>query len=108
MSLIESCFVLLIASISMAIATPSLIRAKDVYILRSAARDVSSKMYAARISAIMQNRDCRLRVTAPTAYALECQGAAWETIDEVTLPKGITITANARPEFHRRGNVSPT
>ena len=38
---------------------------------------------------------------------IECQSAVWETIDTIALPRGITISANARPEFHRRGNVAP-
>ena len=29
-------------------------------------------------------------------------------IEHITMPRGITVEANARPEFHRRGNVSPT
>jgi hypothetical protein len=65
-------------------------------------------MYSARVTAITRNQDCRLVVTSPSAYVTECQGTAWQVVDRVTLPKGITIAANARPEFHPRGNVSPT
>ena len=108
MSLTESCFALVIASVAMAITTPSLIRARETYVLNSAAHDVASRMYAARVAAITRNRDCRLRVTSTTSYAIECQGASWETIDSAALPGGITVSANARPEFHRRGNVAPT
>src|SRR5262247_3769723 len=107
MSLTESCIVLVIASSCMIVATPSLIRARDAYILKAAARDVASKLYLARISAITRNRDCRIRVTSSTSYTVECQESTWQSIDSATLPRGITITANARPEFHRRGNVSP-
>jgi len=39
---------------------------------------------------------------------MECQGSTWETIESVTLPRGLTVTASARPEFHERGTVAPT
>ena len=108
MSLLESCLVLVIASTAMTISAPSLIHTRETYILKSAARDVATKMHAARIGAIARNRDCRLRIVSPAQYVVECQGATWELIDNVTLPRGMTVTGNARPEFHRRGNVSPT
>jgi len=107
MSLTETCLGLAIAASVMVIATPSLLRAREEYVLRSAAHDVAAKMYSAKIAAITRNRDCRLRVTSAVSYVIECQGAVWEPIDTVTLPRGVTITANARPEFHRRGNVAP-
>jgi len=75
--------------------------------LRSAAHDVATKMYAAKIAAITRNRDCRLRVTSAASYITECQSSVWEPLETITLPRGITISANARPEFHRRGNVAP-
>src|SRR5213593_1314144 len=106
MSLTETCLGLAIAASVMVIATPSLLRAREEYVLRSAAHDVATKMYSAKIAAITRNRDCRLRVTSAVSYVIECQGAVGEPIDTVTLPRGVTITANARPEFHRRGNVA--
>ena len=107
MSLTETCLGLAIAASVMIIATPSLVRAREEYVLRAAAHDVATKMYAARIAAIARNRDCRLRVTSTISYVIECQGAVWETIDAVSMPRRITISSNARPEFHRRGNVAP-
>jgi Tfp pilus assembly protein FimT len=107
MSLTETCLGLAIAASAMIVATPSLLRAREEYVLRSAAHDVATKMYAAKVAAITRNRDCRLRVTSNVAYVVECQGAIWETIETVALPRGITISANAKPEFHRRGNVAP-
>jgi hypothetical protein len=107
MSLTETCLGLAIAASAMVIATPSLLRAREEYVLRTAAHDVATKMYAAKIAAITRNRDCRLRVASPVSYITECQSAVWEPIETITLPRGITISANARPEFHRRGNVAP-
>ena len=108
MSLTESCLVLAIASTAMAVAAPSLVRSRETYVLNAAARDVATRLYAARIHAITRNRDCRLRVASATSYVVECENAPWDVIDRVDLTRGMTITANARPEFHRRGNVSPT
>jgi hypothetical protein len=65
-------------------------------------------MYSAKINAITRNRDCRLNVTSPVAYIVECHAAIWETIDHVALPPGINISTNAKPTFHRRGTVVPT
>jgi hypothetical protein len=69
---------------------------------------LETHMQAARIDAVTRNRDCRINVISPTSYAVECQGTTWDTVETVQLPRGITITANARPEFHERGNVAPT
>jgi type II secretory pathway pseudopilin PulG len=109
MTLTESCVAAAVVSTLMAIAAPSLVRAKESYTLASAARGVASKMHATRIEAIVRNRDCRLTVTSATSYVLECQGPSlWEVVERITLAADITVTANGRPEFHRRGNVSPT
>jgi Tfp pilus assembly protein FimT len=108
MTLPESCIVAAIVSTLMAIATPSLVRAKETYALASAAHEVAAKMHATRITAIVRNQDCRITVTSATSYVTECQTTSWQTIERITLHGNITVTANARPEFHRRGNVSPT
>ena len=69
---------------------------------------VESRMQSARIHAVTRNRDCRINVTSSSTYAVECQGSTWETIETVSLPRGMTVSASARPEFHERGNVAPT
>ncbi len=109
MSLTESCIAAAVVSTLMAIAVPSLVRAKETYALTSAAQEVAAKMHATRIAAIVRNQDCRLTVTSATSYVMECQDAtSWQTVERIALSHDITVTANARPEFHRRGNVSPT
>jgi len=108
MSLTESCVAAVVISTVMAIALPSLNRARQTYALQSAAHDVAGRMHFARISAIARNRDCRLAVTSTVSYVIECDEGTWRTIEYLAMPQGITVTANARPEFHRRGNVSPT
>ena len=108
MTLTESCIAVAVVSTLMAVAAPSLIRAKETYTLGSAAHDVAAKMHATRITAIVRNQDCRITVTSATSYVTECQAISWQVLERITLPGNITVTANARPEFHRRGNVSPT
>ena len=108
MSLIESCITAVVVSTVMGIALPSLNRARQTYVLRSTAGDVAGRMHLARISAITRNRDCRLSVTSATSYIIECDEGSWRTIERLAMPRGVTVSANARPEFHRRGNVSPT
>ena len=108
MSLTESCVAAAVVSTVMAVALPPLNRARQTYVLRSAAHDVAGRMHFARISAISRNRDCRLSVTSSISYVVECENGSWQVIQYLTTPRGITVSANARPEFHRRGNVSPT
>lgn len=108
MTLTETCIAAAIMATTMAVATPSLVRTREVYVLQSAARMVESRMQSARIHAVTRNQDCRINVLSPAVYVVECQGTAWNTIETVQMPRGITISANARPEFHERGNVSPT
>jgi len=108
MTLTETCIAVTIMVTSAAIATPSLLRARETYELQSAARMVESRLQSARIHAVTRNRDCRLNITSPSSYVVECQGTSWETVETVSVPRGITVTASARPEFHERGNVAPT
>ena len=108
MSLTESCIAAALVSTVMAVSLPSINRARKIYRLRSAAHEVASKMHAARIAAIMRNRDCRMRVTSPVSYVIECEDSAWELIERMAVPEGVTVQANASPEFRRRGNVVPT
>ena len=93
---------------STAFAIPSLLQQRDTYELQSAARMVESRMQSARIHAVTRNRDCRINLTSSSAYAVECQGSNWETVETVALPRGLTVSASARAEFHERGNVAPT
>ena len=108
MSLTEIGVASAIMATTFAIATPSLLRARETYILQSTARMVESRMQSARIHAVTRKQDCRINVTSSTSYVVECQGSAWAMIESITLPQGMTVTATARPEFHERGNVAPT
>ncbi len=108
MSLTESCVVAMVLATSMTLALPALSRTMDAYKLQSAASGVATAMQSARIAAITRNRDCRITVTSAMTYLIECDEGAWKVVQRLEMPRRITIDANARPEFHRRGNVSPT
>lgn len=108
MTLIETCVSVAIMSAATMIAIPALIQSKDDYVLKATANDVASRLHAARIRAVSRNIDCRMRVTSTSGYAVECQEPAWTVVEVIPLPRGFTIAANAKPEFHRLGNVSPT
>src|SRR4051812_10463280 len=107
MSLIESCVSVAIISTVTLIAVPNLLQTREDYVLKAAAGDVATRMHAARIRAISRNVDCRFRVTTPVSYLIECQDPVWVLAETIVLPRGVTLAANARPEFHRLGNVSP-
>src|SRR5262245_27839474 len=108
MSFIETCLSFAIVSSVVLIAVPSLLKTRDEYVLNSATRDVATRMHAARLRAISRNIDCRFRVTSSATYLIECEDPVWRTMAAATVPRGIGIAANAKPEFHRLGNVAPT
>jgi hypothetical protein len=108
MSLLESCASIAIVSTLVLFAAPSLMRARENYELDAVARQVAGKMQWTRIKAISRNRDCRIRVSSPTTYVIECQYPDWRPDETVVLPRGFRITSSASPEFHLRGNVAPS
>ncbi len=108
MTLLESCVTVTIISVTAIVAIPSLVRARENYQLDAAARQVAGSMQSARIQALSRNRDCRLRVTSTVTYVIECEDPFWKPAESLVLPRGFRLTANASPQFHRRGNVSPT
>lgn len=108
MTLLESCVTITIISVTAIVAVPSLVRARENYQLDATARQVAGNMQSARIKALNRNRDCRVRVTASVSYVIECEDPFWKTEENVVLPRGFRISANASPQFHRRGNASPT
>lgn len=108
MSLTESCVAAVVVSTVMAVALPSLNRTRQTFVLRSAASDVATKLHLTRISAIGRNCDCRMTVTSAVSIVIECDQGAWRVLEKISMPRGITVEASARPEFHRRGNVAPT
>ena len=107
MSLLESCATIAIVSTVVVFAAPSLIRARENYQLDAVARQVAGNAQWTRVKAISRNRDCRVRVNTPASYVIECEASGWEIDQTVAMPRGFRITANAAPEFHKRGNASP-
>ena len=108
MSLLESCASVAIVSTFVIFAAPSLMRARENYQLDAVTRQVAGNMQWTRIKAISRGRDCRMRVNSETSYVIECQDPNWAADEIVVLPRGFRITANASPQFHKRGNASPS
>jgi Tfp pilus assembly protein FimT len=85
MTLTEVLIAVTILLMSMAIATPSLLQARETYELQSAARMVESRMQSARIHAVTRNRDCRINhFTVDVCGGMP--GIDLETIETVSLP----------------------
>jgi type II secretory pathway pseudopilin PulG len=107
MTLLESSVTIAVISITVVVAVPSLIRARESYELESAARQVAGNLQSARVKAVSRNRDYRVRVTSQVTYAIEREDPTWKNDEALLVPRGFHITANASPQFHRRGNASP-
>ena len=107
MTLLESCVAVTIISVTAVIAVPSLVRARENYELDAAARQVAGSMHSARIKAVSRNRDCRVRVNSSVTWVIECEDPFRKPDENFVLRKGFRISANASPQFHHRGNVSP-
>lgn len=88
-------------------AAPPLIQARNSYQLDQVTRQVAANTQWARVKAISRSRDCRVRVISNTSYVTECLDPVWITDQTITLPVGFQISANASPDFHKRGNAAP-
>ncbi len=106
-TLLETCMVAAVIGVLSVISVPSFVRAQQRFVLSSTAYEVRSELHRARILAITRNQDCRLRVTSPNTYLVECQTPAWVSVRLIYVPVGVSISANNRPEFHPMGNVGP-
>lgn len=86
-------------------AAPSLIQARNNYQLDQVTRQVAANTQWTRVKAISRSRDCRVRIVSNTSYVMECLDPVWITDQTITLPSGFQISANASPNFHKRGNA---
>jgi Tfp pilus assembly protein FimT len=107
MSLLESCISVAIILTIGFFAAPSIMKARDNYQLDLVTRQVAGNTQWTRVKAISRSRDCRVRVVSSTSYAMECLDPVWIADQMVALPQGFQISANATPQFHKRGNVAP-
>jgi len=107
MSLLESCISVAIILTIGFFAAPSIMKARDNYQLDLVTRQVAGNTQWTRVKAISRSRDCRLRIVSSTSYAMECLDPVWIADQTVALPQGFQISANATPQFHKRGNVAP-
>ena len=107
MTLLELCVVAAIVAILLVVAIPPFFRAQEAYRLSAAADEVRSELHRARILSIVRDEDCRLRVTSPSSYLIECQTPEWVEIRSRRMPRDFVVSANNEPEFHPLGNVGP-
>jgi Tfp pilus assembly protein FimT len=107
MSLLETSIGLAIVSAFVFFAAPSLIRARDNYLLDQTTRQVAGQIQWTRIKAITRDEDCRFRIASVTSYVIECKGSGWLADETVTLPGGFQISGNATLTFHKHGNAAP-
>jgi type II secretory pathway pseudopilin PulG len=107
MSLVEAGLVVAVIAVLSLILIPPVNEAQQSFGLTAAALQVRTELHRARILAITRNQDCRLRVTSPRSYLIECQTPDWIPIAFHDLPESYTVAANNRPEFHPLGNVGP-
>jgi hypothetical protein len=107
MTLSEACVAAAILTTALAVAAPSFMHAHQAYLLNSTARAIAGSLHMARIAAVTQNADCRISVPSAALLSIECDQGQWQQIEGLTLPHGMVLSANARPTFHARGNVSP-
>jgi Tfp pilus assembly protein FimT len=99
MSLLESCISVAIILTIGFFAAPSIMKARDNYQLDLVTRQVAGNTQWTRVKAIS--------VVSSTSYAMECLDPVWIADQMVALPQGFQISANATPQFHKRGNVAP-
>ena len=107
MSLLESCISVAIILAIGFFAAPSIMKARDNYQLDLVTRQVAGNTQGTRVKAISRSRDCRIRLVSTASYAVECQDPVWVADETVALPLGFQISANATPQFHKRGNAAP-
>ena len=106
-TLIEASLLAAVIGILSLIAIPPIRQAQQSLQLHGMAHQVRTDLHHARILAIVRNQDCRLRVTSPSTYLVECQTPAWLPIRFHQVENGYSVRANNRPEFHPLGNVGP-
>ena len=110
MSLLELMVVVGIIAAVGVVALPQLADVQENYRLEALAREVSGNLSNARILAVTENVDHRIKVSDTTTYVREEQGTGtWTTEETYDLPTGFTIgTTGAIAEFESRGNASTT
>ena len=107
-SLVELLIGFLVIATVCVISIPSLVRASQTYNLIGAANAVQSRLQFARIQAINQNADHRIRVVDSLNYVLERRsGGSWVLQETYAIANGYSISATGTAEFHSRGNANP-
>ena len=106
-TLFETLIAVLVIGFLTLAAVPPIRRAQQNIQFSSIVHRIRSELHRTRILAIVRNQDCRLRVTSPTSYVVECEAPDWVTLSTHEVPIDFGVSANNAPEFHPRGNVGP-
>ena len=101
-TLLETCLVVAVIGVLSMISVPSFVRAQQGFVLLSAAYEIRSELHRARILSITRNQDCRIRVTSPSTYVLECQTPTWVQIRLVYLREASAVTSKPANDGHRK------
>jgi len=113
-TVMELVVVIGLMAIISAIAMPSFISWLPSYRLSAGARQIAADLQLARMKAISQNTNYRLRFTDGNTYEMQKNDGGWAVPaghGSVDLPEGITVT-NGTPfntsEFQSRGTAKTT
>lgn len=106
-TLFEVLVAALVVALLALVAIPPIREAQRNLQFDAVASRIRSELHRIRILSIVRNADCRLRVTTPTSYIVECEAPEWVGLGFNEVPRGFEISANNEPEFHPRGNVGP-
>ena len=107
-TLFELMLVLVMASGALLVALPTLGRSQQVYELTAASNGLRSRLSYARIQAISQNMDHRIRVVNSTSYVLERRPSIdWVVAQTYPMASGFSVSASGTAEFHPRGTANP-
>lgn len=105
-TIMELMVVVLLASVIMAIATPSYTVWLRSYRLTAGARQVASDMQLARMKAISQNTQYRLNFQSSTTYVFEKDAGFVLESGPFTLTEGVTTSTGPTVVFQARGTAS--
>ena len=106
-TLFELIVVMLVGGALTLIALPTLSKSQQIYRLSAATTTIQSRLNYARIQAISQNTDCRIRVVNSSSYVLErWVSGSWQVAQTYNMASDVSVSASGTAEFHPRGNAN--
>lgn len=97
-----------LVAVVLAVSTPMFSAVRSRYVLDGASRQIAMEIARARMQAISQGRNVRMRFDSANSYVIEASedGTNFVPISEtIVLPAGIAVTAGntGSPRFNRQG-----